>query len=134
MLSERLKNLRKSKKLTQQDVADKIGISRASYSHIENDRNEPENAIVVKLAKFFDVSTDYLLGNDETPKWATQQDSIDLKAFLDGNLNPSMNYDGDDLTPEQKERLKLAMTQVFWEERQKDKKRAKKNGNDEWSK
>lgn len=62
MKSSRLKNLRDTSGMTQQQVADKLGITRANYSHIENGRNEPDDDTTVKIAQLFDVSTDFLLG------------------------------------------------------------------------
>lgn len=57
-----LKELRSEANWTQQEVADRLGISRANYSHIENNRNEPDNELLVKIADLYAVSTDYLLG------------------------------------------------------------------------
>ncbi|QFR68476.1 helix-turn-helix domain-containing protein [Companilactobacillus paralimentarius] len=59
--------------MTQQQVADKLGITRANYSHIENGRNEPDDDTTVKIAQLFNVSTDFLLGNDVDPTWATKK-------------------------------------------------------------
>lgn len=60
MLPEILKELRG--KLTQEEVAKQIGLSRARYSHYENGRSEPDNEMLQKLANYFNVSVDYLLG------------------------------------------------------------------------
>lgn len=65
MLGTRLKELRG--KITQEEVAEKIGVSRASYSHYENSRSEPDTVILNKLADYFKVSTDYLLGRTDDP-------------------------------------------------------------------
>lgn len=62
MIGIRLKELRAATNKTQADVASYLGISRASYSHFENDRNEPDNITLSKLADYFNVTTDYLLG------------------------------------------------------------------------
>lgn len=64
-----LKKLRKSKGLTQTEVAQFIGITQNSYSYWENDKVKIDNASIIKLADFFGVSVDYLLGRDEfTPE------------------------------------------------------------------
>ena len=42
MLGERLRTLRLRTNQTQQQIADQLGITRAAYSHFENDRNEPD--------------------------------------------------------------------------------------------
>ncbi|MGD6847257.1 helix-turn-helix domain-containing protein [Rossellomorea aquimaris] len=65
MLTKRLKNLRG--KTTQEEVAGRIGISRARYSHYENGRSEPDTETLNKLADFYDVSVDYLLGRTDDP-------------------------------------------------------------------
>jgi transcriptional regulator with XRE-family HTH domain len=65
MIGERLKYLRGKK--TQEDIAKYLGISRARYSHYENGRSEPDNETLKKLADFFNVTTDYLLGRTDTP-------------------------------------------------------------------
>lgn len=64
-LGKRLKQLRKSIRKTQQEVAKDLGISRARYSHFENDRNEPDSEMLKKLAEYYNVSADYLLGKEE---------------------------------------------------------------------
>ena len=60
--SERLKELRKGKHLTQQELADKFGISRVGYSYWETGKREPNFKKIILLAKYLYVSTDYLLG------------------------------------------------------------------------
>lgn len=63
----RLKELRKKKRFTQQEVADKLNIARASYTNIENGRRDPDTKTLVKLANYFGVTVDYLLGLTDTP-------------------------------------------------------------------
>ena len=74
---ERLKILRQEKKLLQKDVAQAINVGRTTYVKYENGDSEPSMKILVALATFFDVSTDYLLEktNDRNEKEKpTQQD------------------------------------------------------------
>ncbi|MEM5770336.1 MAG: helix-turn-helix transcriptional regulator [Bacillota bacterium] len=68
VIGKRITALRSEKGLTQQIVADNIGISRATYAHYEINRREPDNKTLRKLARFFDVSTDYLLELTDLPK------------------------------------------------------------------
>lgn len=60
----RLKEVRKSKGLTQQDVATYVGISQNNYSYWENGKVKIDNDSIKKLADLFNVSVDYLLGRD----------------------------------------------------------------------
>lgn len=62
MLGERLVKLRKSRKLTQQQIADKLCLSRGTYAQYEIERRVPEFGTLEKLANFFEVSIDYLVG------------------------------------------------------------------------
>lgn len=57
-----LKKLRKENKYTQQQIADKLCISRAAYSLYETGTNTPTIENILKLAEIYKVSTDYLLG------------------------------------------------------------------------
>lgn len=62
--SERLKTLRKEKKLTQKELAEQIGISQKSYSHWETGKNEPSFENLIKLADLLEVSLDWLFGRE----------------------------------------------------------------------
>lgn len=58
---KRLRELRKSKSISQLDLAAKIGVSRQTLSKWENDAVLPDIPNVIALAEFFHVTTDYLL-------------------------------------------------------------------------
>lgn len=89
MFGERLKSLRNQANKTQQQVADFLGITRAAYSHFENGRNEPDQETIVKLADYFDVSTDYLLGRKEKPHYydLTEKDERNIEKELEAMIN-----------------------------------------------
>jgi HTH-type transcriptional regulator, competence development regulator len=67
MFPKRLKALRLQKKLTHQDMADFLGITRQGYSKYENGQSQPDIETINKLAEFFNVTTDYLLGRTDNP-------------------------------------------------------------------
>lgn len=62
MVVERIKELRMEKGLSQQTLAKAIGVSQKAVDYWERGVNEPKASYIIALAKFFDVSTDYLLG------------------------------------------------------------------------
>lgn len=64
-MSEILIDLRKEKSLSQKDLADQIGISQSTIAKIEIGRNEATSNTIRKLADFFNVSADYLLGRTD---------------------------------------------------------------------
>lgn len=57
----RFNELRKEKKLTQTELANQLGIDQTTVSKWELDKALPDTATLIKLAEYFDVSTDYLL-------------------------------------------------------------------------
>ena len=63
-IGKNLKELRKNLGLTQQNVADKLGISRVNYTRYETDVSCPDFDTLVLLADFYDVSLDYIFGRD----------------------------------------------------------------------
>ena len=65
MINERLYELRKMHNLTQKEIAQALGIHSVTYLHYEKGHHEPSLDSIVKIAKFYDVSTDYLLGNTD---------------------------------------------------------------------
>ena len=61
MLSENIRNLRKIFNISQVDLASSLGVTKQYVSNWENDNILPSIEMLVKIAKFFNVSTDYLL-------------------------------------------------------------------------
>jgi len=64
MFANRLKYLRQSRELNQVQLADKLGVTKQSISNWENDNIMPSVEMLEKVADFFQVSTDYLLGRE----------------------------------------------------------------------
>lgn len=60
-----LKKLRINKGISQQQLADIIGVSQQSVNKYENHSSEPEIAVLIKIANYFQTSVDYLIGNSE---------------------------------------------------------------------
>ncbi len=63
--NERLKELRIEKGLTQTELAKATNLSQGAIVHWENKRRVPNADAVIVLAKFFNVSTDYILGLED---------------------------------------------------------------------
>ncbi len=81
-IGNKLKELRKSKKATQTEVAVYLGIKQNTYSQYENDVRQPDIDTVAKLALFFEVSIDELVGLKPSLAYNSE-----LNAFVD-NLFP----------------------------------------------
>ena len=65
VFAERLKSLRTENKLSQMELAKLVGVSQSGIKQWENAERIPNAEVVVKFAKFFNVSTDYLLGLED---------------------------------------------------------------------
>ncbi len=67
MLGARIAALRREKNISQYTLAQKLGISPSAVGMYEQGRREPDCATIVKLARLFDVSTDFLLTGTAAP-------------------------------------------------------------------
>ncbi|WP_409346787.1 helix-turn-helix domain-containing protein [Paenibacillus sp. MBLB4367] len=74
--SETLKELRTKRNVSQDDFSEYLGKTRATISNYENGKTEPEFADLVKIADFFNVTVDYLLGRKEAEKHYFDKTSI----------------------------------------------------------
>ena len=84
IILNRLKSLRKEKNINQEVLANLLGIEIAGISKLETGRVPLKDEYIIKLAKYFDVSTDYLLGKSDikNPE-KIQLDELDI-AFASG--------------------------------------------------
>lgn len=72
MKYERIRQLRKEKGMTQQEVAKYLHIHRRTYCAYENGRRSITARILIRLADLFDVSTDYIVNLEDTCKHHTR--------------------------------------------------------------
>lgn len=96
-----LKKLRQKKGVTQIDVAKIIGVSKSTYSYWEMDKYQPDNESLFKLADYFGVSIDYLLGRDNS------DNSLEIDDFTYALYNETK-----ELTEEDKKQL-IAMARFL---------------------
>jgi transcriptional regulator with XRE-family HTH domain len=61
----RVKDLREKSGLSMEQLATKLGVSKSRVNMWENNGTIPRGDVLIQLAKYFEVSTDYLLGNDD---------------------------------------------------------------------
>lgn len=87
MLGERLKSLRSEMKLTQADFADKFEISRGTIAMWETNKRQPDNDTLSKLADYFDVTVDYLLGRTDFPDLAIPKEIENMQFAFHGGIN-----------------------------------------------
>lgn len=103
---DRLKEIRLNKKLTQKDIADHFQTSPQSYAQWEKGLRKPSAENLQKLAVFFGVSTDYLLGKTDILDSDTD---IDLDTAIDN----SVAFDGTPITDDDRETIKNYLKDYF---------------------
>lgn len=120
-LGSRIRDLRKSQKLTQQVIADRLGMGRSNFGHIENDRVVPSSEDLESIADILDTTTDYLLGRSQNnlilaegaASYSVSKNDIrDLKKMLEeGNVT----FDGVPINETQRQRVMDILTGYLWD-------------------
>lgn len=93
-----IKQLRLSKGMTQDELADALGISRSRLSMYELGKREPDFETLEMIADFFNVDTDYLLGRTAKTTFITEpyymnEDARELAEFLYKNPKYKVLFD-----------------------------------------
>ena len=116
MKGNRIKLLREEKKIKQEELAKVLSISPSAVGMYERDEREPNDEITLKLAEYFGVSTDYLLGKSDirNPE-KIQEDPLGLSkvGFSMDEYNPP--------TDTQREQIK-GLLEVILKDNKKDNK------------
>lgn len=114
----RIAILRREAGMNQLDLAETLGLSQQAISKYENGKAEPDSDTLKRLSKLFNVSVDYIIGNSDKRDHSdlTEKDKKDISRTLDSlmeqienNENTPLNYNGDDVDPEDIELLKDAL-------------------------
>lgn len=80
---ERIVIWRKKKKMTQEELAAKVNVTKAAISNYENGHSTPSNDTLVALADALDIDTDYLLGRTDSPRPLDIGDEVDPKELAE---------------------------------------------------
>lgn len=119
----RIKQLREDKGLTQEELAKALGIARPTLASWEIGRREPDFETTTKIADFFGVSVDYLLGRTDDPRSLKEKvfdptyepTEVDLEELLQ---IADIRFMGEKLAKQDKDKL-LQIARILWEERRK---------------
>jgi transcriptional regulator with XRE-family HTH domain len=84
MFCDRLRKLREERDLKQKEIATKLNIGITTYNNYEKGVREPDFEVLKKFAKFFNVTTDYLLEITNNPN-----ENINIKSNHDAVINES---------------------------------------------
>ena len=72
----RLKELRSQSNMQQKDVCASLNIPQNTYSQYENGKREPDSETLSRIADFFGVSVDYILGRTDDPNYIDTDDEL----------------------------------------------------------
>jgi transcriptional regulator with XRE-family HTH domain len=81
-MGERLRELRLNRNISQEEVARHIGITRSAYSHYEINNRQPVYETLIKLAVYFDVSLDFIIGGTASRHKTETSDTQDTREIM----------------------------------------------------
>lgn len=94
-LGSKLKKARENKRLTQQEVADKLGVSNGAISGYERGYRDPDTDTLKSLADLYEVSLDWLKGRDEKEGEYTLPEEVILKVIREAEAEYKVNLRDD---------------------------------------
>lgn len=80
MLNENIKRLRKARNISQVELANELGVTKQCVSNWENDYIQPSIEMLIKIAKYFNVTTDFLLDLNDSV-------TIDVSGLTDKEIS-----------------------------------------------
>lgn len=106
MFSENIRNLRRSKGLTQSQLAANIGVSPSTVGMYEQGRREPDSKILKKLCKVLNTTTDFLL--DTYDKYNTEELEVNkaIDEFTETlKLHSGLMFNGKPISKKDREKI-----------------------------
>jgi transcriptional regulator with XRE-family HTH domain len=132
-LGKRIKSLREEKSISQLELAKILNIGNTTLSQYESDKRIPSDIVKKKMAEYFDVSLDYLMGMTDIKNTSTENDipqeytdkykvtKKDLKQH-DEVLKHAQAFMMDDkVGDEDKEKLVAVINKIYWDSKAKNK-------------
>ena len=80
-IADRIQSLRKTKGISQEQLADKIGVSRQAISKWESEQSSPDLEKIILLSDYFEVTTDYILKGIEPKSDLSEKRKVDARIF-----------------------------------------------------
>lgn len=102
--ANRIRDLRRTHKLTQAQLAEKLGVDNTTISKWEADIYEPNSEMLNKLAEFFEKPVDYLLGRSED-SWVSRESGAEYVAKNQSHPIPDPNEPGVQFIMRAKEKM-----------------------------
>ena len=116
---EKIRQLRKDNKITQTELGKILNVEKSTISMYENNNTQPPSQTLALIAKYFNVTTDYLLGNETPAKFKPQLTDKDKKDIakqvedmldgLDADNPISFQLDGNEIDEDTRELLRQSL-------------------------
>ena len=116
---EKIRQLRKDNKITQTELGKILNVEKSTISMYENNNTQPPSQTLALIAKYFNVTTDYLLGNETPAKFKPQLSEKDKKDIakqvkdmldgLDADKPISFQLDGNEIDDDTRELLRQSL-------------------------
>lgn len=103
MICEKIRKLRTQKNLTQTQLAKMLDVSPSSIGMYEQGRREPDNALLIKMSRVFEVSVDELLGLCDEDSSKSLEEFV--SEVVNALLNEKITLDGREATNEEIEKI-----------------------------
>lgn len=126
ILSDRLKSLRDEREIMQKEVAAYLNISTSAYGFYEQDKRTPTPEVLSKLANFYNVSVDYLLGITNVKNAYLSSNNITKKDIKDHNTfmeDAKALFMNDNVAEEDLEKIYRDISELYWEAKEINKKK-----------
>ena len=120
MFQEKIKELRKEAKLTQKQIAEKLDMPQSLYSNLERGIKQANQKRLKQFSDFYNVSTDYLLGNTDN------RNASNIDDDLEKSLNTFKSFDGKPMSDHDRELIREMLKEMFDEEKWLNAKQSKK--------
>lgn len=92
-LGLRIKNLRQQKNITQTELGNYLDVQKSTISMYENNKSNPDLETIKKIANYFNVTVDYLLGNETEKPKLSKKDEKDIAKEM-GKLREKLEKEG----------------------------------------
>ncbi len=107
---DRIKDLAAEKRISLAELERRTGLSSGSIT--KWGKSSPSIDKLQKIADYFNVSTDYLIGRNQTPKDATENETKELKNILQNEAG--LTYSQETVTPEDRAAIDSMIASYYW--------------------
>lgn len=105
MFNKRLSLILADKGISQSNLANELGVTPAAVNRWCKASQEPEYKILVKIADYLEVSTDFLLGRNEKPLTKLENELMEFEILRNALINAGYAKDGEDISDKELKNL-----------------------------